>query len=287
MWPAALPTTRREWLGVVREIVQALREHRLGTHASAVAYRVLVSLVPLALLGIGLLGALHLRSVWDDTISPTLRDHLAGSVARAADDTAHRIFGRSDAALLVLAVALVVWNTLLAVRTVEHALDEIHASSARRPFLRGVAVGIGLAVALDVCLVGALLAVVVPPRAIPHGLGHAAAEAARWPAALALLWAAVGLLVRYAPAEHPEPRWASAGSALVVVGWLVASVLFGVWSTSVANYRTAVGTLTAFLALTAYALTLAFVLVIGVQLDETLRRRDGSPGRRAARTRGS
>jgi membrane protein len=263
---------RREWTGVAKELVRSHHEHRLATHATAVAFRVLVSLVPLALLGVGLLGALHLRSVWDDSVSPALHAHLAASVAGAFDDTAHRIFARSGAGLLALAVALVVWNTLLAIRAIEHALDEIHASSRRRPLLRGVGVGLVLAVALDLCLVGALLAVVLPPRAVAHGAAHTAVDALRWPVAVALLWLAVGLLVRYAPAEHPQPRWASAGSALVVVGWLVASVVFGFWSSSVANYRSAAGTLTAFLVLTAYVLVLAFVLVVGAQLDETLRR---------------
>ncbi len=270
---------------LAREVLATMRRHRLGTHATALAFRVLVSTVPLALLGIGLLGALGLRSVWDDSIAPALRHHVAASVARAADDTAHRIFARSDAELVVLACALVVWNTLLAVREVEHALDEIHEQEGRRPFWSGLATGVPLALAVDLALVGALLAVVVPPRAIRHGAWHEVVELARWPTAVGLVWLAVALLVRYAPGEHPEPRWASAGSALVVAGWIGATAAFGWWSTSVASYRTAVGTLTAFLALTGYALALGLVFVLGAQLDETLRRRDGDRRRAAPRTR--
>jgi uncharacterized BrkB/YihY/UPF0761 family membrane protein len=138
--------------------------------------------------------------------------------------------------------------------------------------LPALAVGLGLAVAVDLSLIGALLAVVVPPRLVAHGAGHDALEVVRWLFAAALLWVAVTLLVRYAPAERPEARWASAGSAVVVVGWLVSSALFGAWSAYVANYKTAQGTLIAFLVLTGYLLVLAFVFVLGAQLDETLRR---------------
>ncbi len=275
----------RSAVQLAREVLATMRRHRLGTHATALAFRVLVSMVPLALLGIGLLGALGLRSVWDDSIAPVVRDRVAASVARAADDTVHRIFARSDAALIALAGALVVWNTLLAVREAEHALDEIHEQEGRRPFWSGLATGIPLAVAIDLALVGALLAVVVPPRAVRDGPWHGVAELARWPAAVALVWLAVALLVRYAPGEHPEPRWASAGSALVVGGWVGATAGFGWWTTSVASYRTAVGTLTAFLVLTGYALALGLVFVLGAQLDETLRRRDGGRRGKAARSR--
>jgi membrane protein len=97
--------------------------------------------------------------------------------------------------------------------------------------------------------------------------------------AVVLLWVTVTLLIRYAPAEKPEMRWASGGSALVVGGWLAASALFGWWSASVANYKTATGTLTAFLVLTAYTLVLAYVFVLGAQLDETLRPREHGSSR--------
>ena len=81
----------------------------------------------------------------------------------------------------------------------------------------------------------------------------------------------VGLLLRYGPAEQPEPRWASVGSALVVGGWLAASALFGYWVTSVASYRSAIGSLVAFLVLTTYTLTVSLIFVVGAELDETLR----------------
>lgn len=62
----------------------------------------------------------------------------------------------------------------------------------------------------------------------------------------------------------------------MVGGRLVASVLFGVWSTSIADYKTGLGTLTAFLVLTAYTLVVAYVFVMGAQLDEPLHRRNES-----------
>jgi membrane protein len=122
--------------------------------------------------------------------------------------------------------------------------------------------------------VGALLSFVVGPRVVEAGAVHWTLEAARWIVAVVLLWIAVTALFRYAPAERPEMSWASGGSAVVVCGWLLASVLFGVWSTQIANYKTGLGTLTAVLVLTAYTMVVAYVFLLGAQLDELLRRRN-------------
>jgi YihY family inner membrane protein len=269
-----LPLVRGTTLEIGHEVVSTARRHRLSTHATALAFRVLTSLVPLALLGIGVLRAVGLQRVWTDSISPTLHRHLAASAAVAADDAVRAIFARSGAFLLALASLMVVWNTIRATGEVEHALDEIHEREGQaRPFIETVTRRLVVALVVDACLVGALLSFVVAPRIVDEGAVHYALEAARWVAAMVLLWVAVTALLRYATVERPETSWASGGSALVVGGWLVASLLFGVWSTSIASYKTGLGTLTAFLVLSAYVLVVAYVFVLGAQLDETLRRR--------------
>src|SRR5439155_1995134 len=48
----------------------------------------------------------------------------------------------------------------------------------------------------------------------------------RWPAAAVLVALAFEVIVRWAPAEHRRVRWASLGSALVVVGWIGETVIF-------------------------------------------------------------
>jgi membrane protein len=235
--------------------------------------------VPLVLLGIGLLGAFGLDSYWTDTVSPTLHRHFTEQVAEAVDDTAYRIFAADSVGLLLLASGLLVWSTLRGIRSIEHALDEIHEHGSARSPLQGFLVGVPLSVAVDLSVLGAILVVVAAPRLVSSGFGHDALVGLRWVGAVVLLWVTVTLLIRYAPAEKPEVRWASGGSALVVGGWLAASALFGWWSASVANYKTATGTLTAFLVLTAYTLVLAYVFVLGAQLDETLRPREHGSSR--------
>ncbi|HET7745600.1 MAG TPA: YihY/virulence factor BrkB family protein [Gaiellaceae bacterium] len=268
-----LPIERERTLEVGHDVISTLRRHRVATHATALAFRVLTSLVPLAILGICVLATVGLESVWTDSISPILHRHLASSAAAAADDAVRGIFERNGALLLVLASLMLVWNTLRATSEVEHALDEIHDRETQsRAFLETFARRLALALVVDACLLGALVSFVVAPRIVENGALHYSLDVVRWIAAVALLWVAVTVLFRYATVEPPETSWASAGSALVVAGWLVASLLFGFWSTSIANYKTGLGTLTAFLVLTAYTLVVAYVFVLGAQLDESLRR---------------
>lgn len=278
----ALPAVgghRQAAVEVTRDLLSAFRCNRLGTHATALAFRVLVSLVPLVLLGIGLLGVLGQDTYWTNTISPTLHRHFTEAVANAVDDTAYRIFAADSVWLLLFASALLVWNTLRGIRSVEHALDEIHEQERQRSSLHAFLVGLPLAVAVDLTALGAVFVVIATPHLVESGAGHEVLVGLRWVGAVVLLWLTVTLLIRYAPGEKPEVRWASVGSALVVGGWLASSAVFGFWSASIANYKTATGTLTAFLVLTTYTLVLAYVFVLGVQLDETLRRREHGSSR--------
>jgi membrane protein len=90
--------------------------------------------------------------------------------------------------------------------------------------------------------------------------------------AVVLLLVLVGVLVRVAPAEHPEARWASVGSLFIVAAWLVASLLFRLWIEYVADLRSPTGTLTGLLVATSYLYVSAAVFLVGTQLDELLRR---------------
>jgi membrane protein len=154
--------------------------------------------------------------------------------------------------------------------TMMEALNEIHDVEDPRPWWRRYLVGVALAVAVIVSLVAAVLAVVLGPR--PEGVLHVLFGIGRWPVAILLLGLAVALIVRYGPAEHPQARWASAGSVLVIGSWIVASLIFRWWVGSVANFKTAIGSLTVFLVLTAYVFTSAAIFLIGVELDELLRK---------------
>ena len=261
---------RRQARRLAGELKDAVARHRLLTFASAVSFRALVALVPLILLGLGVLGALGQESVWTNSIAPAIEHHVTAPVFHGIDFSVQRIFASDKGTLITLAAALVLWHMTAAVATVMETLNEIHDVKDERPWWRKLLVALALAVAIVLCLIVAVLVVSVAPT-VGSGALHFVLGVGRWLVGAVLLGVAVGVLVRYAPAEHPRPRWASAGSIAIVAAWIVLSLVFRVWVSEVSNFKTGVGFLTAFLVFGAYIYFSVLVFVLGVQLDELLR----------------
>jgi len=261
------PYTRR----ILRELLRCAREHRLPVYSAALAFQTLTALVPITLLGLAILGAAGLEDVWRDTLAQSVERKVTRPVFEGIDYSVERIFREGGAGLIALAFALVLWYVSFAVRLLMDALNTIHDVREARSRLRQVVTAIGLALATACLLVAAVLVVTAGPRLADAGALDWTFTILRWPAAALLLAAVVALLFRYAPAERPEFRWASAGSALVIVVWLVASLAFRWWVSAVANFETAVGSLTVFLILTAYVFVSSAIFLVGAQLDELLR----------------
>lgn len=256
---------------LTRLVADEFRRRDLLTYASAIAFRGLVALVPLTLLGLGLLGALGFQDVWRETIAPALEGRLTTPVYEGIDHSVERILSSGTAGLIAFAAALLLWDLVWAVGAVMSALNRIHDVEERRSARRRLLVRGWLAAAVGVCVIGAPLAVLAAPK-LAEGALDVVVGIGRWVVAVTLLGLAVGLLFRFAPAERPQAKWASAGSVLVIASWIVASLLFRLYVTSVADFETAFGSLTVFLVLTAYVFTSAAIFIVGAQLDELLRK---------------
>jgi membrane protein len=267
---------RRERRHLVHELARRFSDHELPVYASAIAFRAIVALIPLVLLGLGLLGALGLKDTWHDSISPAIKPLVTAPVFRAIDFSAQKILSSGTAPLIAFASALVIWDLTIGVGGVMDALNRVHDIEERRSLLRRALTAVLLAICVGVCLVGAVLVLIVAPRT--GGALHVLLGIGRWLIALVLLGTAVGVLVRVAPAERVEARWASVGSLLVIAVWLVASFLFKLWITTVANFKSATGTLTGLLLLTTYVFVSCAIFLVGAELDELLRKETDGRG---------
>ena len=251
--------------------VDLFDRHLLLDHASAIAFNVLKALVPLTLLGLAVLGATGQQDVWSETLFPRLQQHLQPQTARAINAGAERIFSTDSTGLIVFAALLVVWYVSGAVRAVMGSINDVYEADETRSWKVRYPTSFGLALAIAFCLVGALLVVTIGPTLAHDGVAGVVVSIGRWLVAIGLLALAVAGLVRYAPAERRAKKWASAGSVLVIVTWIGATLLFELFVTHVANFKTAVGSLTVFLVLIGYVYTSSIIFLVGVELDELLR----------------
>jgi membrane protein len=251
--------------GSIETVASAFAEHNLLTYAAAIAFQGLIALVPMTLLGLGILGATGHRSVWVDRIAPAIEGRVRSPVYYAIDDTVLRILDHGTAGLIAVSSLLSVWYLTAAMRAVIEALNRIHDVHDDRGWLHRAALAMGLGTMAGVSLYGSALLVVGGPRGVALGL-------VRWVGAIVLLGLLIGLVVRLAPAQRPEASWASLGAVLVILSWVGASLLFRLWVTYVADFESPVGTLTTLLVLTSYLFVSAVVFLAGVQLDEYLRK---------------
>ena len=245
------------------------RKHALLTYASAVAFQVLKSLVPLTLLGIAILGAVGRRDVWTDHIAPALKPRFDEPVYNAINFAVEKIFDSNSAGLIVFSALLTVWFVASGVRGIMNAINRIYDTDETRPGWLRWMISVGLALCVVAGIVGAGLLVLAVPK--PNGGWEIPVVIVRWLGAILALTLAAGLLVRLAPAKRRPKRWVSAGAILVIVTWIVMSLVFRFYVTTFANFKTAIGQLTVFIVLMTYAYASSIVLLVGVEVDELLR----------------
>src|SRR3954471_18952420 len=92
------------WLrDVLRVWADLFAEHDLLTYATAIAFRLLIALVPLTLLSLAVLGALGEPHVWDDTLGPAIEGKVTAPVFAGIDSTVQHIFTSPVTPLIALA----------------------------------------------------------------------------------------------------------------------------------------------------------------------------------------
>jgi membrane protein len=258
----------RSFKKIVRLWVELFGRHNLLTYASAIALRTFIAAVACSLFMLGILGASHQQQLWHKTIAPVIRPRVLPHVFDGINQTVDKVFSSSTAGLLALASALAVWEVSGIIRAAIGALDEIYETPETRPFWVRFPISYGLALLFLASMLGAIAII---------WAGHVSGALSipililRWPAAIALVAFAFELIVRWAPAKHRRARWASFGSLLVVVGWIGETLIFAEYVRTVANFRTAVGSLEVFIFLATYFYIASIVLLVAMELDELIR----------------
>jgi len=261
-------TRWRSFKAIVRLWVDLFAEHNLLTYASAIAFRTFIAGVACVLFGLGVLGAAGKQELWKDTIGPAIASKVLTGVFVGIDQIVSKVFASSSTGLLALASALAVWEVSGIIRAAMGALDHIYETKERRPWWIRFPLSFGLALLFLSALLGAIALIWLGDVA---GGWSVPVLVLRWAAAIGLVGFAFEMIVRWAPAEHPPRRWASLGSLLVVVGWIGQTLIFGWFVRSVADFRTALGSLEVFIFLATYFYVAAIVLLVAMELDELVR----------------
>ncbi|MGH3836860.1 MAG: YihY/virulence factor BrkB family protein [Pseudonocardiaceae bacterium] len=277
-------TVRRYHLG--RLLVAAFLRFRYGdgfSHARAFALQLALAAVPLVIAGAGLASALGAESFAEVVartvvaISPGSSDELLRQViieGGAADEGSER-----GEVVVILGLGTAFLAATSAFAQLERGANRIYGTERDRPSLRKYGRAMVLTATAGVAMAVGLLSIVAGDafgEAIEqvYRWGDAAEtvwDVLRWPLGLGALFAAVTALFRYAPRRRqPGLSWLAAGAGMTVLGWLIVSVLFGVYISIADNFDDTYGPLTAVMALLLWANLTGIALLAGIALAAQL-----------------
>jgi membrane protein len=246
-------------------------------------FQALFALICLSFTALAVLGFLDLRQVWTEDLAPEIADRTSPAAFTVIDDTVQRVLSSRRGFWLTIGAGLALWYVSSCVRAAMGALDEVYDVRERRSFFFGVAVSLAIAAPLSLLLLGAFAAAQLSPQIarwlLPVDGSGLGVRFLGWAVAVVLLTVAVWVIVRFGPSVRQPASLVSLASLLVVSFWLVASVAFGFYATSIASYGSVFGNLAFAFVLLTYLSISTTAFLAGVQADAYLRGIRADPSR--------
>ncbi|MER7490491.1 YihY/virulence factor BrkB family protein [Streptomyces sp. NPDC126497] len=247
------------------------------SHARALAFQVVLGLVPFTVALVGLATSVHTESV-GRVIELTLGRIVPGASADIVEDafagtrrSAHDGFGSELALWLGLGFALV--NLASAMGQIERGANRIYGIERDRPFPRKYGRAVLLALAAGLPLVLGFVVLVAGDAvgdAVVRVTGEPGGGAGWWtalelPVGLALAWIASAVIFRWSPRRtQPGYTWLAFGSAVHLLLWVAATWLLALYVQGSGAFGALYGPLTAFIALLLWANLTAVALFLGI-----------------------
>lgn len=257
------------------DVVRSFRDNGLPNFAGAMAFRVVLALVPFLLFLLAVLGLFDLEEVWREDVAPDLRSNASDAAFRLVDDTVNQVLAKKELWWLTIGLAVTLWELSAATRVTMAALDRVYGYYRRRGLLEMLPRSLALGAVMGLCVVIAFAIVRFVPLLTGDldGVLAALSFLIRWLLAAAVLGVGVGLAVHYGSATRQPVPWVSFGTGLVLLAWIVTSIGFGLYVKYVASYGSVFGHLASVFVLLLYLWLIANAFLVGIQLDACVRER--------------
>jgi membrane protein len=260
---------------LAKDVVRSFQRNGLPNFASAMAFQVLLAIVPFLLFLLALIGYLQLEEIWREDVAPDIRSSASEAAFRLVDETVNKVLSEQRGWWLTAGLLLTLWELSAATRVTMTALDRVYGFHRRRSLLELLPRSLALGALMGVCAVAAVAIVRFGPLLTGelHGVLAVLSFLVRWLLAGAVLAVGVGATVHYGSATRQPVPWVSLGTGLVLVAWVLASIAFGLYVTYIASYGSVFGHLATFFVLLVYVWLLANAFLVGIQLDACIRER--------------
>ena len=180
----------------------------------------------------------------------------------------------------IISVALALWGVSGAFRSVMEAMNVMYEVEEDRPFWKVYGLSIFMSLAVVILLIGALVLVVFGQSigvtvADVVGLGAVFAtiwSILQWPVVACVVLFAFALIYYFAPAAEQRFRWISPGSLIAFVFWLIFSLLFSLYASTIggSSYNETYGSLAGVIVLMLYVYYSALIMLVGAEMNQVI-----------------
>ena len=258
-----------------REVISVFGRKQLLVEAGAVAFRVLLALIPGALFVVGVLGLFGFEEVWSKDVAPDVKASVSPAAFKFFDEAIRKVLQSRDLFWVTFGAVLTLWEASAVVRAVGNVMNRIYEVDERRSFRRELLESLPTGAAAGALVLAALASIRLGPIASEGALGDGGvadivSPAICWAVGAGFFFALVVVLIRFAPAIERPARWLSLGAALIVVASATMTLAFGLYLRYVASYESVFGSLATAFVVIEYLFLLAVAFLGGVVVDAIL-----------------
>ncbi|MGE0227857.1 MAG: YihY/virulence factor BrkB family protein [Dehalococcoidia bacterium] len=252
--------------------------------AASLSYRFFLALFPFFIF-VTALGGLVAQIGGFDNPATRLVDRFGDALpsdARSVVETQLTgVLGDQRPGLLSVGLLGTIWAASGGVGALMKATNRMYDVEETRPFWKRTVIALGLTLLGGLFFIGAFV-LAVAGRAIARevvdalalgGYVQAGIAAAGYLAALVLLLVSMAFLYWATPNATLPFRWVSPGAVLFAFGWLIATVLFGLYVSNFGSYNATYGALGGVVILLIWFYLTAYILLAGAELNAMLAQR--------------
>jgi membrane protein len=268
--PQQIPA--KGWKDIAKRTAKEVKADQVPLLAAGVAFYALLSLFPAIIAGVSIYGLVADPQTVRDQIN-RLAESLSPETATLVGEQLKQVTGGAGGALglaTVVGILTALWSASSGMKALITGVNLAYDETETRKFvkLRGLALLLTLGAMV---LMGIALATIVgyPPIAdnLPTVL--------RWVLAIVrfvilggLLVVGLAVLYRYAPdRDKPKWTWASWGSGIATLLWVLATIGFSLYANFFGNYNKTYGALAGVIILMFWLFLSAFVVLVGAELN--------------------
>jgi membrane protein len=271
----------RSWAGVLKRTVSEFKEDKLTVWAAALTYYGILSIFPLLLVLVSLLG------LAGQSATQPLIDNVGKLAPGPAKDIVTSAIqnlqqGKGAAGILFfVGLAGALWSASGYIAAFMQASNAIWDVEEGRPVWKTVPLRLAITLFTVVLLAVMALAVVLTGPIAKQvgsivGLGDTAVtvwDIAKWPVLILIVSFLFAFLYWASPnVRHPKFRWVSPGGLLAVLLWMVASAAFAFYVANFASYNKTYGALGGVIIFLVWLWITNVVILLGAEFNAEIER---------------